>query len=153
MNNNVVNTSPSKIETIDGAFLNYVEGLNIHCTTINGWEKIPVIWASAERAYQIKNNKEIRDKNGSLIPPIISIERTTTTKSPEEKGSYWANVSPKDDRIAITRILNQDKTANFANADALRQAGQINFITSKKNQKQVYKRVFLKCQPMKVIVF
>jgi 5-methylcytosine-specific restriction endonuclease McrA len=25
--------------------------------TINGWDKIPVIWASAERSYQIKNNK------------------------------------------------------------------------------------------------
>jgi hypothetical protein len=132
------NFSPSTIETIDGAFLNYVEGLNLFCNTINGWEKIPVIWSSAERAYQIKNNKEIRDKNGSLIPPIISIERTATTKDPTNKGSFQANLSPKNDRYVYARELNQDKTSNFANADSLKASGQINFITSKKNKKKVY---------------
>ncbi len=141
MNEKALNIAPSNIETIDGAFLNYVEGLNIHCNTINGWEKIPVIWSSAERAYQIKNNREIRDKNGSLIPPIISLERTSTTKSTAEKGSFWANVSPKDDRRVITKILNQDKTANFANNDSLKKTGQVNFITSKKNNKQVYQTI------------
>jgi hypothetical protein len=141
MQTSVTNIAASNIETIDGAFLNYVENLNIHCTTINGWTKVPVIWSSAERSYQIKNNREIRDKNGSLIPPIISLERTSTTKDPSEKGSFWANVSPRDDRRVITKILNQEKTSNFANADSLKRTGQVNFITSKKNQKQVYKSI------------
>jgi len=135
----VVNTSPSSIETIDGAFLQYVEGLNLFCTTINGWEKIPVIWSSAERAYQIKNNRELRDKNGSLIPPIISIERSSTAKEPTNKGSFFGTLSPRFDRYFVAEELNQDKTSNFANADSLRTAGQINFVTSKKNQKKVYK--------------
>lgn len=129
----------SNIETIDAAFLEYVEGLNLFCTTISGWEKIPVIWSSAERAYQIKNNRELRDKNGSLIPPIISIERTSTTKDPNRKGSFQANLSPNQDRYVYAKELNQDKTSNFANADSLKRSGQINFITSKKNQKKVYK--------------
>jgi hypothetical protein len=128
----------SSIETIDAAFLDYVEGLNLFCTTINGWEKIPVIWASAERAYQIKNNREIRDKNGSLIPPIISIERVSTTKDPTKKGSYQANVSPTKDRFYYAKELNQDKTSNFANQETLRTRNQVNFITSKKNKKKVY---------------
>lgn len=140
MDNNYTIT-PSTIETIDAAFLEYVESLNINCTTINGWEKVPVIWASAERAFQIKNNKEIRDKNGSLIPPIISIERTSTNKNANEKGSFWGTLSPKDDRFILTKELNQDKTANFSNADSLKTAGQINFITSKKNQKKVFQSI------------
>jgi len=137
----IVNVSPSNIETIDAAFLNYVEGLNTHCTTINGWEKIPVIWSSAERSFQIKNNKAIRDANGSLIPPIISIERVSSTKDPNNKGGFFANLSPKNDSYIITKILNQDKTSNFANADSLKASGQINFITSKKNKKQVYQHL------------
>lgn len=133
--------SASTIETIDGAMLNYVEGLNLHCNTINGWEKVPVIWSSSERSFQIKDNKQIRDKNGSLIPPIISIERTNTTKDVNKKGNFQSNVSPKNDRFFVTQILNQDKTSNFANADSLRSVGQINFVTSKKNKKQVYQHI------------
>lgn len=141
MSDKVPNYLPSSIETIDGAFLDYVEGLNLFATTINGFEKVPVIWASAERAYQIKNNRDIRDKNGSLIPPIISIERTGTTKDPNKKGTFQANLSPKNDRRYYTQIINQDKTANFANADTLKKKGQINFVTSKKNEKIVYKHI------------
>jgi hypothetical protein len=137
----VPNYLPSTIETVDGAFLDYVEGLNLFCNTINGWDKVPVIWSSAERAYQIKNNREIRDANGSLIPPIISIERVSTTKDVNKKGNFQANLSPKNDRYVYTKVLNQDKTSNFANADTLKTKGQINFITSKKNEKIVYKFV------------
>lgn len=139
MSEKVLQLNQSNIETIDAAFLEYVEGLNLFCTTINGWEKIPVIWASAERSYQIKNNREIRDRNGSLIPPIISLERTATTKDPNKKGSFQANLSPKQDRYVYAKELNQDKTSNFSNADTLKTQGQINFITSKRNQKKVYK--------------
>lgn len=136
---NVIKISPSNIETIDGAFLNYVEGLNIFCNTINGWEKIPVIWSSAERAYQIKNNKEIRDKNGALIPPIISIERASTAKDPASKGGFFNSLSPNYDRRVIAQLINQEKTANFAGQDTLRATGQINFATSKKNKKVAYR--------------
>lgn len=137
MNSKSPNFQPSSIETIDAAFLEYVEGLNLFCTTINGFEKIPVIWSSAERAYQIKNNREIRDRNGSLIPPIISIERSSTTKDPNKKGKFQANVSPVQDRMFHYSELNQDKTSNFANADSLKKK-EINFVTSKKNKKQVF---------------
>jgi hypothetical protein len=133
-----LNFSASNIETIDGALYDYLEQLNIFCNTNNGWNKVPVIWSSAERSFQIKNNKELRDKNGSLIAPIISIERDKVTKDPNKKGSYQSNVSPKQDRVYITKLLNQDKTSNFANADALRKSGQLNFITSKRNEKIVY---------------
>jgi len=146
---NVPNYLPSTIETVDGAFLDYVEGLNLFCNTINGLQKVPVIWSSAERAYQIKNNREIRDKNGSLIPPIISIDRTSTTKDVNKKGQFQANLSPKRDRYVYSKIINQEKTSKFANADSLKQKGQINFVTSKKNDKVVYKYISI---PMPVYI-
>lgn len=137
----ILNTVSSNIETIDAAFLEYVEGLNIFCNTINGWDKVPVIWSSAERAYQIKNNREIRDKNGSLVPPIISIERVSVVKDPKNKGIFQANLSPKNDRFVYSKILNQEKTSNFANVDTVKNDGYINFVTSKKNKKQVFKTI------------
>ena len=131
----------SSIETMDGAFLEYVEKLNIHCDSINDRIKVPVIWSSAERSFQIKNNKSLRDKNGSLIPPIISLERVNITKDPNKKGNFQANLSPKQDRYYVTKVLNQDKTSNFANADTLKKEKQINFVTSKKNKKLVYQHM------------
>lgn len=129
----------SNIETVDLAFFNYVnDTLNLHCTTNEGWKKVPVIWAQAERAYQIKNNKDIRDKYGTVIAPIMSIERGTMTKDVSKKGSFQVNLWPQNNRHFITKELNQDKTSNFANADTLRSQKQVNFITSKKNKKKVY---------------
>ena len=132
------------IETVDGAFYDYVEKLNLFCDTINGRTKVPVIWSSAERSFQIKDNPLFRDKNGSLIPPIISLERVSITKDPSKKGSFQSGVSPKHDRYYITKILNQDKTSNFANAETKRKNGQLNFITSKKNKKLVYQHIELR---------
>jgi hypothetical protein len=141
----------SGIETIDTAFYNYVESLNIFCNSNDGWNKIPVIWSSAERAFQIKNNKKLRDKNGSLIPPIISIERSTITKDPNKKTNFQSNLSPQQDYYYITKLLNQDKTSNFANADSKKTSGQINFVTSKKNRKQVYEHIAVRI-PVYVVV-
>jgi len=127
------------IETIDTAFFRFMdETLNLHCNSADGWKKVPIIWASAERAFQVKDKKELRDEFGTLILPIISVERTSISKDVKNKGTYQANLAPKDNRIFIAKQLNQDKTENFANADSLRKNSQINFVTSKKNKKQVY---------------
>jgi hypothetical protein len=138
MEKKIPNFSPSNIETIDAAFLDFVEGLKLHCNTSSGWEPVPVIWSSAERAYQIKNNRKLRDESGTLIPPIISIERTTTAKDPTRKGSFVHSVTPGLDRYYYAAALNQNTTSKFANNDSVKNSGQINFVTSKKNKKQVY---------------
>jgi uncharacterized protein YegP (UPF0339 family) len=130
----------SNIETIDGAFFNHIdEKLNLHCTTAEGFKKVPVIWQNSERAFQIKNNIQIRDANGSLIPPIISVNRKSISKDLAKKGAFQANLAPNNNRVIFTQELNQEKTSNFANADSLKKTGQVNFVTSKKNKKQVYK--------------
>jgi hypothetical protein len=100
------------------------ERLNIFATTNRGWEKVPLLWVSAERAFQIKHDKELRDSSGVLKLPLVTIERTSIVKDPSRKGIYQANVPPVNDAkggsVYITRRINQDKTGDFANADAYR---------------------------------
>ena len=123
---------PSKIETIDAAMYNFLEQeLDLSTTTNKGWTKAPVIWASAERMFQSKKDDRVRDNKGTLILPLITVERTNVVKSPSKKGSVWANILPtKDEKggsIPVARRINQEKTSNFANAHSQRKRGQINF--------------------------
>ena len=141
---------PSTVETVDFAIYNWLnESMNISSTTNKGREKVPVIWTSAERAYQIKNNKEIRDQEGTLLLPLITVERTSVIKDPAFKGAVQAHVYPINDyregTLPVARKINHDRTLEFANNDARRRYGnrrvgndQINFKTKKKNKKIVY---------------
>lgn len=141
---------PSTLEFIDTSLYSWVdETLNIHTTTNKGWKKVSTIWVSAERAYQVKNDKDVRDSGGSLILPLITIERSTVVKDPNKKGVFWGNIT-RDDRggsITFTKRLNHDKTSNFANMDAQEHEGQINF--PRKNDKIVYQHISM---PMPVYV-
>ena len=113
---------PSTIETIDFSVYDYVnDKLNLHLNTNKGWEKVPVIWVTAERAYQIKKEKELRDLEGTLIYPFISVERTSMNKDLTKKGAFQANILPYDKvqggSIEAGRRIYQKKTSEFANAD------------------------------------
>ena len=116
---------PSTLETVDYAMYSWLsDELDLYTTTNAGWEKVPVIWASAERAYQVKRDDDLRDIDGALVLPIITIERANVTKDLSRKGTAWGNVPPVNDEkggsITIARRIKQDKTANFANADSWR---------------------------------
>jgi hypothetical protein len=123
---------PSRIETIDTAMYNYLEhDLDLSTTTNKGWTKAPVIWASAERVNQSKRDDRVRDEKGTLILPLITVERTSVVKAPSKKGSVWANILPVRDEkggaIPVARRINHEKTSNFTNAHSQRKRGQINF--------------------------
>lgn len=119
--------SPSTLETVDYAIYDYInDNLDLKTTTNEGRKKVPVIWASAERSFQVKNNKEYRDSEGLIILPAITIERKSIDKNPSRKGAYYGGMFPitsqgeKGGSITISRRIKQDKTSNFANADANR---------------------------------
>jgi len=115
---------PSTIETIDRAMFRYLdEELNIFATSNKGWNKVPIIWVSAERAFQIKNNHDLRhpvdDGGGVITLPVITIERTGITKDPTNKGGFQAHIfsdkrNGRTGRIVIAKRIKQDKTRNFA---------------------------------------
>lgn len=141
--NSIVNTqlnasyplSPSTMEDIDYAIYNYInDELNIFATKNTGFRKVPVIFSVPERAYQIKNERDIRsgspNKSGgrTLEYPLISILRTSVNRNPQNKGRYGVYVPPyydyymKGGSIEIARQVQQDKTKNFANANSIRKS-------------------------------
>ena len=78
---------PSTLETIDKAMFDYIDDeLNIFTTTNKGWKKVPVVWLSAERAHQIKSNKDLRDMSGSFVLPAITVNRSSVVKDPARRA-------------------------------------------------------------------
>lgn len=134
---------PSTIETIDKSVLSYLDKLRLFADTNEGWKKVPVIWGTAERAYQAKKNKDIRDQQGMLRLPIITVKRNNITKDMPSAGVFQGNVPENDDEqggsLEVSRVIYQEKTTTFANADAERLFGQRNYPYP--NKKIVYKTV------------
>ncbi len=127
---------PSSLETIDKAMLQFVdEELNLFTTTNDGFKKVPVLWVTSERAFQLKHNKDLRDKEETLILPLITVNRSSVTKEPNFRGTVFANLYPVNDEkggvITVARKINQKKTAEFQNAAANRKYGANDNVSSK----------------------
>tara|TARA_Y100000034_G_scaffold120728_1_gene164011 strand:+ start:736 stop:1584 length:849 start_codon:yes stop_codon:yes gene_type:complete len=141
----ILNLKPSTLETVDQALFDWLDKtLNLHVDTNEGYKKVPIIWISAERAYQVKRAKELRDtRSGALILPIITIERTEITKTKAFERPVPAHLPARQDAkggsYTVYRRIQQPKTANFANADSKRITGQVNF--PRKNKKVVYQTI------------
>ena len=136
---------PSDIENIDASFVEYMkQTLDVHCTTNKGWERVPVLWTSAERSHQIKNNKDVRDKDGVLKYPLITIHRDSISKDNSQKGAIQAVLPSVGDNkggyLVIARKVKQDKTANFQNARSKRLYSQNNYRDGKA-EKTVYETI------------
>tara|TARA_Y100000389_G_scaffold24836_1_gene21551 strand:+ start:11051 stop:11968 length:918 start_codon:yes stop_codon:yes gene_type:complete len=121
---------PSTVETIDQAFFKFInEELNISSNTNKGFKKVPVIWVSAERAFQIKRDKGLRDSKGVLKLPLVTIERKAMKKDPAMKGVAWSHIPEINDEkggaLVVARRIKQDKTSNFLNADSARLKGSL----------------------------
>ena len=124
-NDDDLHFSPSTFETIDYAMYDYMnDELSLRCRTNKGWEKTPIIWVASERSFQMKSSKEYRDDEGMVILPVITIERSAVVKDLNTRGSFYGNQFPiqsqseKGGSLIIARRIKQDKTSNFANADA-----------------------------------
>lgn len=146
----------STFETIDSAMFEYIdEYMNISTETSKGFKKVPLIWAGSERSYSEKAEREIRDARGMIIYPIMVLERVSTQKDLAFKGTVWGDVTPVSDvkggSITVSRVINQDKTSNFANADAKRRRGQINF--PKDNKRIVYSQTSIPIPVYKKMIY
>ena len=116
----------SSIETIDYALVSWLKkDLDLSARTNEGFRRVPVLWQTPERSYQIKNDQDLRDDAGALKMPLISVERTGITKDPDMKGSYQAHIYSIDKngragRMTIAKRIKQDKTTNYAVATGTR---------------------------------
>jgi len=149
MANKEISIQPSTIETIDKAVYEMInETFSLHTTTNAGWKKVPVLWISPERSFHVKK-KEIRDAVGKLKLPLISIERTSFAKDPNMKGAWQANIFPdksgargyKKHVRRVARKISEEKTRDFASADAKKEAGDNHFPTN--NKKIVYEEIYI----------
>ena len=151
-NISVEEIQPSNLENIDFAFFDFVDSkMNTGATSNDGFKKVPVIWASAERSFLSKNDKDLRDGDGTLNLPLISIERTSVNKSLTRKGQYYGlstNFSEDNrfGRITLARKVVKDKTNNFSVADNRKRFGNSAnrirnrqaYFPKKENDKVVY---------------
>ena len=151
---------PSTLETVDYAFYDFMnDTMNLRATTNKGTKKVPIIWSTPERAFLSKNKGEppLFDLDGTLIYPIMSVQRTSVSKDLNRKGAYYGAsadlVDPKrGGRITLARRIKSDKTNNFTIADNIKEYvdvdnnsivkrtpnGQPYFPLKKNNKKVVY---------------
>jgi len=121
---------PSSLETIDAAVVDYVnKSMDLFSTTNKGWKKVPVLWVAPERSFQRKHNKDLRDDDGTLILPLITVARTEILKDPKRKGTMGVNVPVVRDKMGnqftIGKLINQEKTARQMNARSARKKGAV----------------------------
>lgn len=111
---------PSTLETIDFAVFDYInDRLDLSTMTNKGFKKVPIIWVGTERAFQIKENRDLRDPEETLILPLITLERRSVSKELSKRIIPYANIpivnDAKGGTITIARRINQKKTAEFQN--------------------------------------
>ena len=135
----------SDLEDIDMALYKFLdERLDIQTSTNKGFRKVPVIWAGAERAQNIKREDIPRDKKGNVKYPVIVIERGNINKDLAKKAFPYAAVDPVGDLkggfMEVSRVIKQDKTSNFKKADAFRSMSDENhpIFRGKKDTEIVY---------------
>ena len=114
----------SRIEDIDYAMVSWLkEDLELSTMTNEGNKRVPVLWQTPERAFQIKNNHDLRhpvdDGGGVITLPVVSVERTGIIKDPTNKGGFQAHIfsdkrNGRTGRMVIAKRIKQDKTRNFA---------------------------------------
>ena len=145
---NEIALQPSSLETIDLGLSRFVdEELNLHVKTNKGFEKVPLVWLGAERSYQIKNNKELRDSVGKLRLPVISINRENFELDTSFQSAVKPNLFEQNDykggSFKIAQEINQEKTRNFANKDKAKRLKNGNETGPFKNKKIVYNEYYV----------
>ena len=139
---------PSTLETIDFAMFEFLnEELDVHAESNKGWKKVPVVWATAERAVQSREGQEIRDKFGTLKLPLISVERTGVSKDPGRRSALQGGIpnalDAKGGAVVVARRIHPEKSAEFSNSAAARKHGaESNIGTGQKNFPGVSKPVY-----------
>ena len=140
---------PSTIETIDTAVHRYIEGLNLHVQTNKGLNKVPIIWVGAERTYQLKHDLTLRDSEGLLKLPLMTVERKELTKTPE-KSPLPGVVRDNGDGgwIPVRKRINQERTSAFKSAHKTKKSGAEADVGFQTSQYPVPRKFPTKIAPM-----
>jgi len=132
--------TPSTLENIDYAFFEFFNNqLNVFSTTNEGFKKVPIFWVTPERSFSRKM-RQLRDENGMVIYPLMTMERKAINKDRSKRTKYYASLDRvrnlSQGQVTIARRINQDETNKFATADAFKKNNK-NDINQKRNNKKV----------------
>ena len=93
----------SGIEETDRAVFNlFDKRLAFEVTVNEETAKVPVVFAAGERFALTRRRQPIRDKNNTLILPIISIKRTSISHDPGQEG-YGTPIAFRDQPSYVVR--------------------------------------------------
>ena len=85
------------IEDVDRAVFDlFDKTLPLYLESDGEVSKIPVLYATGERAVLLSKRKPLRDNQGALILPLISVIRTGIEQDPEGYG-----ISPNTKEVVI----------------------------------------------------
>lgn len=147
--NDFLNKSSQNIEKVDIAIYDWLDKeLNLHYNSKDGFKKVPVLWVTPERSFSSKYSKEIKDENGSLNLPIITIERTAIIKDEKLNTSFYSSLPETLDRVFVGQRINQKKTSEFANTDYDRLSSGPTFISPKRNNDKIVYKFYYKKTPV-----
>ena len=94
---------PAGIEQIDRAVFELFDNrLSFEVKVKDQLEKVPVVFSTGERFALTRRDSPIRDKNNTLILPIISIHRTSIDHTPSQ-GGYGTPISYRDQQSYVVR--------------------------------------------------
>lgn len=113
---------PVTLETVDQAVVDYFDKKLDTTVEVDDVthrrSKVPVIFATPERWKLIRDNKGLRDQNGTLVLPLISIRRVNINRTPGMSA-----MGTEVPRILVKKNIHA-KTANIQNlTETRRRAG------------------------------
>lgn len=112
------------IEDVDRAvFKLFNEDLPFQYETDDGLKRIPVVFATGERAFVLRRDEPLRDRQGALVLPVVSIMRNSI----EQDVSLGKGIAPGSGEIVIKRKLSEkdieyrrlQNTDNLRNQDGI----------------------------------
>ena len=122
---------PCGIEDVDRAiFKLFDEQLPLFVEVKGNTERIPVIFATGERAFILRRNKPLTDRHGALILPLVSILRSNLT---QEKTAGGFGVGPGTGSQEIFRRKHTDSIDIFNETNAEGLLNQRNVVNSEKH--------------------
>ena len=122
---------PCGIEDVDRAiFKLFDEQLPLFFEHKDKTERIPVIFATGERAFILRRNKPLTDRHGALILPLVSILRTGLS---QDKTAGGFGVGPGNGRQEIMRRKHTDSLDVLRETNAEGLQNQDNVVNSVKH--------------------
>ena len=100
------------LEDVDRAIFDFIDKkLNIQTNADNILKKVPVIFAAGERWALVRQRKALRDENGTIILPLISVRRTEIDTS-YEQSLPAGNAAIKS---VVFKVKRSPKNSNYQN--------------------------------------